>query len=61
MMRLNLQKKMFFDLEKVKSLEDVIELFLSSKGNERFRIFKENIFNTIVVKPVSEPATTENN
>ena len=54
-------KEDVFDLEKVKSLEDVIELFLSSKGNERFRIFKENIFNTIVVKPVSEPATTENN
>lgn len=54
-------KEDVFDLEKVKSLEDVIELFLSAKGNDRFKVFKENIFNTIVVKVSGETATTENN
>lgn len=46
-------KEDIFDLEKVKSLEDVIEIFVGSKGNERFRVFKENIFNTIVTNPTN--------
>jgi len=41
-------KEDIFDLDKVKSLEDVIEIFIGSKGNERFKIFKENIYNSIV-------------
>lgn len=41
-------KEDVFDLEKVKSLEDVIDLFVKAKGNERFKIFKENIYNTLV-------------
>lgn len=41
-------KEDVFDLDKVKSLEDVIELFVSSEKNDRFLIFKENIFNTLV-------------
>ena len=43
-------KEDIFDLDKVKSLEDVIELFVGSKGNDRFLVFKENIYNTIVPK-----------
>ena len=39
-----------FDLEKVKSLEDVIDLFVTSTGNDRFLVFKENIYNSIVPK-----------
>ena len=54
-------KEDVFDLEKVKSLEDVIELFLAARGSERFRIFKENIFNTIVVKANPETENTDNN
>ena len=41
-------KEDVFDLEKVKSLEDVIDLFVSSTGNERFLVFKENIYKAIV-------------
>lgn len=41
-------KEDVFNLDKVKSLEDVIELFVSSTGNARFRVFKDNIYNTIV-------------
>lgn len=41
-------KEDVFNLEKVKSLEDVIELFVTSTGNERFLVFKENIFNSLV-------------
>lgn len=41
-------KEDVFDLENVKSLEDVIDLFLSSSGNKRFLVFKENIYNTLV-------------
>ena len=41
-------KEDVFNLDKVKSLEDVIELFVTSTGNERFRVFKDNIYNTIV-------------
>ena len=43
-------KEDVFDLDKVKSLEDVIDIFVSSIGNERFRVFKENIYNSIVPK-----------
>ncbi len=43
-------KEDVFDLEKVKSLEDVIDMFVSSTGNDRFLVFKENIFNTLVPK-----------
>ena len=43
-------KEDVFDLEKVKSLEDVIELFVSSTGNARFLVFKENIYNSLVPK-----------
>ena len=41
-------KEDVFDLEKVKSLEDVIDLFVKTKGNERFKVFKENIYSTLV-------------
>lgn len=43
-------KENVFDLEKVKSLEDVIELFVTSTGNDRFLVFKENIYNSLVPK-----------
>ena len=43
-------KEDIFDLEKVKSLEDVIELFVEASGNDRFLVFKDNIYNTIVPK-----------
>lgn len=43
-------KEDVFNLEKVKNLEDVIELFVSSKGNSRFLVFKENIYNSLVPK-----------
>ena len=43
-------KEDVFDLDKVKSLEDVIELFVTSKKDDRFLVFKENIFNTLVPK-----------
>ena len=43
-------KEDVFDLEKVKSLEDVIELFVTSAGNDRFLVFKENIYNSFVPK-----------
>lgn len=43
-------KEDVFDLEKVKSLEDVIDLFISSQGNSRFLVFKENIYNSLVPK-----------
>lgn len=43
-------KEDVFDLEKVKSLEDVIDLFVTSIGNDRFLVFKENIYNSIVPK-----------
>lgn len=43
-------KEDIFDLEKVKSLEDVIEKFVEASGNDRFLIFKENIYNTIIPK-----------
>lgn len=43
-------KEDIFDLEKVKSLEDVIELFIGATKNDRFKVFKENIYNTLVPK-----------
>lgn len=43
-------KEDVFDLEKVKSLEDVIELFVTSTGDDRFLVFKENIYNSLVPK-----------
>ena len=46
-------KEDVFDLDKVKSLEDVIELFVSSEKDDRFLVFKENIFNTLVPKKSS--------
>lgn len=42
-------KEDIFDLDKVKSLEDVIDYFINNNGNERFKVFKENIYNTLVV------------
>ncbi len=46
-------KEDVFDLEKVKSLEDVIDLFVTSTGNSRFLVFKENIYNSLVPKSTS--------
>ena len=46
-------KEDVFDLDKVKSLEDVIELFVTSKNDGRFLVFKENIFNALVPKKSS--------
>jgi len=43
-------KEDVFDLEKVKSLEDVIDLFVTSQGNSRFLVFKENIYNSLIPK-----------
>lgn len=43
-------KEDVFDLEKVKSLEDVIEMFVASTGSDRFLVFKENIYNSLVPK-----------
>lgn len=51
-------KEDIFDLDKVKSLEDVIENFVSAVGNDRFKVFKENIFNTIVPKDSASSITT---
>jgi MoxR-like ATPase len=41
-------KEDIFDLEKVKSLEEVIELFAEATNNERFKVFKENIYNVLI-------------
>lgn len=41
-------KEDVFDLDNVKSLEDVIEYFVNAQGDERFKVFKENIYNTLV-------------
>ncbi|WP_051614347.1 McrB family protein [Acholeplasma equifetale] len=41
-------KEDIFDLDNVKSLEDVIEYFVNAQGDERFKVFKENIYNTLV-------------
>lgn len=42
-------KEDIFDLGKVNSLEDVIEIFAESRKNDRFKVFKENIYNTLVL------------
>lgn len=41
-------KEDVFDLDKVKSLEDVIELFVNSTGNDRFHVFKENVLKSLI-------------
>lgn len=41
-------KEDIFDLDKVKCLEDVVELFVNSEKNDRFKVFKENIYNSLV-------------
>lgn len=41
-------KEDIFDTDKVKSLESVIESFVTAKGNDRFLVFKENIYKSIV-------------
>lgn len=41
-------KEDVFDLDKVKSLEDVIEIFVTSEKDDRFLMFKENIYDTLV-------------
>lgn len=43
-------KEDIFDMNSVKSLEDVIEHFVTAEGDNRFKIFKENIFNTLISK-----------
>lgn len=43
-------KEDIFDLDKVQSLEDVIEIFVNSAKNDRLKVFKENIYNTLVKK-----------
>lgn len=41
-------KEDVFDLDKVKSLEDVIEKFIETQGNDRFKIFKERIYGELL-------------
>jgi hypothetical protein len=41
-------KEDIFDLDNMKSLEDVIERFVGAQGNNRLRVFKDNIYNTLV-------------
>ena len=41
-------KEDVFDTSKFKSLEDVIEHFINHKGNDRFKVFKDNIYNALV-------------
>jgi hypothetical protein len=43
-------KEDIFDLTRVNSLEDVIEIFAESAQNDRFKVFKDNIYNTLVTK-----------
>jgi hypothetical protein len=43
-------KEDIFDLTRVNSLEDVIEIFAGSEKNDRFKVFKDNIYNTLVTK-----------
>ena len=43
-------KEDIFDLDNLKSLEDVIEHFVIEQGDNRFKIFKEKIFSTLVSK-----------
>lgn len=41
-------KEDIFDLDNVKSLEDLIEHFVTAQGDDRFKVFKDNIYNTLV-------------
>lgn len=41
-------KEDIFDLDNVRSLEDVIEHFVNAQSDDRFKVFKENIYTTIV-------------
>ena len=50
-------KEDIFDLTKVNSLEEVIEIFAGSVQNARFKVFKENIYNTLVT---NRDISTEN-
>ena len=43
-------KEDIFDLDRAKSLERVIDLFVNSTGNDRLRIFKDNIYDALVNK-----------
>ena len=47
-------KEDIFDLTKVKSLEDVIDIFTTSKKDDRFKVFKENIYKTFVKQSTNE-------
>jgi hypothetical protein len=47
-------KEDIFDLTKVKSLEDVIDIFTTSKKDDRFKVFKENIYKTFVKQDTNE-------
>ena len=47
-------KEDIFDLTKVKSLEDVIDIFTTSKKDERFKVFKENIYKTFLKQDTNE-------
>lgn len=39
-----------FDLANTRSLEEVIKKFVTEKKNDRFKVFKENIWNTLIEK-----------
>lgn len=41
-------REVIFDVEKFKSLDEVIVFFIQGSGDKRFLIFKENIFNRLV-------------
>lgn len=41
-------KEDIFDLDNVRSLEDVIEHFVNAQSDDRFKVFKENIYTTLV-------------
>ena len=40
-------KEDVFDISKFKSLEDVIEHFVNNTVDNRFKVFKDNIFNAL--------------
>ncbi len=42
-------KEDVFETTIFKSLEDLIEHFIVSEGNNRFKIFKENIYNALII------------
>ena len=39
-----------FDLDNTRMLEEVIKKFVTEKKNDRFKVFKENIWNTLIEK-----------